>query len=142
MTFMSRSGLCASFGLALGLAAGIATADVVAVVSSKSTVTTLSKSDVMDIFLGRASRFPNGAEAVPIDQAVGSPVRDEFYLKVLGKSPAQIKAFWSNIIFTGRGRPPRAVADSAEVKKRIIEDPAAIGYIEEKFVDDSVRVVL
>ena len=27
--------------------------------------------------------------AVPVDQAEGSPVRDEFYMKLVGKSPAQ-----------------------------------------------------
>ena len=43
-------------------------ADVVAVASAKSTVTTLSKAQVMGTFLGKISRFPNGAQAVPIDQ--------------------------------------------------------------------------
>jgi len=131
----------AGFGL-LSLAAGAASADVVAVVSANSTIVTLSKTQVTDIFLGRVSRFPDGAQAVPIDQAEGSTIRDQFYVKVAGKSPAQVKAFWSKIIFTGRGRPPKAVSNSIEMKKRIAENPAAIGYIEEQLVDDTVRVVL
>jgi ABC-type phosphate transport system substrate-binding protein len=141
MRFTNRTGL-AAFGLALSLAAGTVCADVVAVVSAKSTVTSLSKSQVTDIFLGRSSRFPDGIQAVPIDQAEGSMVRDEFYSKIIGKSPAQVKAFWSKIIFTGRGQPPQAVPNSIEVKKRIVENPAAIGYIEEQLVDNTVRVVL
>jgi ABC-type phosphate transport system substrate-binding protein len=132
----------ATFGLALNLAAGAASADVVAVVSANSTIITLSKAQVTDIFLGRVSRFPDGAQAVPIDQAEGSVVRDQFYVKVAGKSPAQVKAFWSKIIFTGRGQPPKAVSTSIEMKKRIAENPAAIGYIESQLVDDTVRVVL
>jgi ABC-type phosphate transport system substrate-binding protein len=141
MRFTNRTGL-AAFGLALSLAAGTVCADVVAVVSAKSTVTSLSKSQVTDLFLGRSSRFPDGIQAVPIDQAEGSMVRDEFYSKIIGKSPAQVKAFWSKIIFTGRGQPPQAVPNSIEVKKRIVENPAAIGYIEEQLVDNTVRVVL
>ena len=141
MYTMIRTGL-ATFGLALSLAAGTVCADVVAVVSAKSTVTTLSKSQLTDIFLGRVSRFPDGARAVPIDQAEGSAVRDEFYAKVVGKTAAQVKAFWSKIIFTGRGQPPKAVPNSIEMKKRIAENPAAIGYIEEQLVDETVRVVL
>src|SRR5580692_9895378 len=93
-----------SVGLALGLAVGAVSADVVAVVSSKSPVTTLSKNQVMDIFLGKRTSFPDGSSAVPIDQTEGSAVRDEFYSRIAGMSPAQVKAFWSKIIFTGRGQ--------------------------------------
>jgi ABC-type phosphate transport system substrate-binding protein len=136
-----RAGLGA-IGLALSLASRSVLADVVAVVSAKSTVTTLSRSEVTDIFLGRASRFPNGVQAVPIDQADGSVARDEFYAKLAGKTAAQLKAYWSKIIFTGRGQPPPVVANSVELKKRLAANPAAIGYMEQDLVDDSVRVVL
>lgn len=128
-------------GLALSLASGAASADVVAVVSAKSPVTALSKAQVTDIFLGKASRFPDGSQAIPIDQAEGSAVRDEFYDKVAGRSAAQIKAYWSKIIFTGRGQPPPSVSNNVEMKKRIGQNPAAIGYIDRSMVDDSVRVV-
>jgi ABC-type phosphate transport system substrate-binding protein len=116
-------------------------ADVVAVVSARSPITALSMSQVADIFSGRASRFPNGLQAFPVDQAEGSAVRDEFYSKVVGKTAAQIKAYWSRIIFTGRGQPPPAVSNNIELKKRISSNPAAIGYIERNMLDDSVRVV-
>jgi ABC-type phosphate transport system substrate-binding protein len=141
MSLSNRVGL-GTIGLALSLAAAAATADVVAVVSAKSAVTTLSKSQVADIFLGKAVRFPNGVQAVPIDQADGSVAHDEFYAKLAGKSAAQLRAYWSKIIFTGRGEPPPAVANSDEMKKRLIQNPAAIGYIESNRVDDTVRVVL
>jgi ABC-type phosphate transport system substrate-binding protein len=128
--------------LALLLGSTVTRADVVAVVSAKSPITALSKSQVTDIFLGRVSSFPDGVQAVPIDQAEGSITRVEFYAKVVGKTAAQIKAYWSKIIFTGRGQPPPTVSSSAEVKERLVENPAAIGYIDASMVDDSVRVVL
>ena len=115
--------------------------DVVAVVSAKSPVTSLTQSQVADIFLGKASRFPDGTQAIPIDQPEDTPVRDRFYTQVAGKSPAQVKAYWSKIIFTGRGQPPVQAANGAEVKKMIAQNPSAIGYIEPALVDDSVRVV-
>jgi ABC-type phosphate transport system substrate-binding protein len=127
--------------LALSLASHSATADVVAVVSAKSAITTLSKSQMADIFLGRVNRFPNGSPAVPIDQAEGSAAREEFYAKMAGKSAAQMKAYWSKIIFTGRGQPPKEVPNGVEMKKRIFENPAAIGYIDANLLDDSVRVI-
>ncbi len=129
-------------GLSLSLGSVGAAAEVVAVVSAKNPVTTLSKNQVVDIFLGKANRFPDGREAVPIDQDEGSAAREEFYLKFADKSPAQIKAFWSKIIFTGRGQPPPEVSNDVEVKKFIAKHPDAIGYIDQKLVDDSVKVIL
>jgi hypothetical protein len=96
----------------------------------------------VDIFLGKASHFPDGSQVLPVDQVEGSAAREEFYLKFASKSPAQIKAYWSKIIFTGRGQPPPEVSNGAEVKKFIANHPDAIGYIEQKRVDDSVKVVI
>ena len=69
--------------LVLAALAGIAgaaeaTESVVAVVSSRSGAAALSRSQVADIFLGKASRFPDGRPAVPIDQVEGSDARNEF----------------------------------------------------------------
>lgn len=139
---LGKGALSGVIALALGLGAGSAAADVVAVVSSKSPVTALSRNQVVDIFLGKTSRFPDGEQAVPIDQVEGSPARDEFYSKFTGKSAAQIKAHWSKIIFTGRGQPPKEVSNSNEVKKLVVQNPKVIGYIERSLVDGNVRVLL
>jgi ABC-type phosphate transport system substrate-binding protein len=140
MPFLSRLGL-AFVGLALSLGCGAAVADLVAVVSVRSPVTALSKNQIVDIFMGKTALLPDGEQAVPIDQVEGSAARDEFYSRCAGKSAAQIKAHWSKIIFTGRGQPPKQVLNSLEVKKRVVENPHAIGYIEPNMVDGSVRVL-
>src|SRR6202041_4129719 len=97
MTLLNRIGLVA-IALGLWLSSAMVKAAVVAVVSAKSPITALSMSQVADIFFGKANRFPNGVQAFPVDQAEGSSVRDEFYSKGVGKTPAQIKAYWSKII--------------------------------------------
>jgi ABC-type phosphate transport system substrate-binding protein len=127
--------------LTLALGARVAPADVVAVVSSKSTVGSLTKDQVADIFFGKVRRFPNGAVAIPIDLAEDLPERAQFYEKVANKSAAQVKAQWARIIFTGRGQPPKSVPSDIEMKKRLAENPDAIGYIDATQVDASVRVL-
>ena len=141
MLHLRRIGLVV-IGWSLGLCAATAAADVVAVVSARNPVATMSKNQIANIFLGKTSHFPEGGQAVPIDQAEGAAAREEFYLNFTGKSPAQLKAHWAKIIFTGRGQPPLEVANDAELKKRIAENPNALGYIERTMVDDSVKVVL
>jgi ABC-type phosphate transport system substrate-binding protein len=129
-------------GFALGLGTAAAGAEVVAVVSAASSVATLSKNQIADIFLGKTARYPDGSQAVPIDQSEGTAARDEFYMQFTGRSAAQIKAHWSKIIFTGRGQPPRTVSSSSAIKQLLAQNPKAIGYIEVSTVDDSVRVLL
>ncbi len=116
-------------------------ADVVPVVSARSAVTTLSRNEVADIFLGRRARFPNGSSAVPIDQAEGSQARAEFYSHFADMTPAQLKAFWSKILFTGHGQPPQAVSNERQARRLVAANQDAIAYIDRSLVDGSVRVV-
>lgn len=127
--------------LALSFMLSPALADVVVVVSTENPVTTLTRAQLADIYLGRLSRFPNGGSVVPIDQKEGADVRAEFYSEYLGQSPAQIKAHWSKLIFTGRGQPPRSVADGLAMVEFIAGHPDAIGYIDPGHVNDDVRIV-
>ena len=127
--------------LSLALSAGMACAEVVVVVSAKNPLSTLSVEQASDIFLS-GSTFPGGSHAIPIDQIEGSPARDEFYAKVTSKSPPQLKAYWCKVIFTGKGRPPKEIPDSAVIKKLVADNPNLIGYIEKGAVDASVKVVL
>jgi ABC-type phosphate transport system substrate-binding protein len=140
--FLGNRATLGVIALALAVRTAAAGVDVVAVVSSKSSVTALSRNQVVDIFLGKTSRYPDGEQAVPIDQVEGAAARDEFYATFTGKSAAQIKAHWSKIIFTGRGQPPRELPNSIEVTKLVVKDPKAIGYIERGLVDGTVRVLL
>jgi ABC-type phosphate transport system substrate-binding protein len=143
MTTLRLRLLSALLPLALGLGDAMAAGaqDVVAVVSAKSPITVLTANQVADIFLGKTAHFPDGTPAVPIDLSEDSSEREKFYTQFTGKSPAQVKAHWSKIIFTGRGQPPRQASTSAEARKIVAENPHAIGYIDNGAVDRSVRVL-
>ena len=124
------------------LATTCAFAEVVVVVSAKSKITSLTVSQVAQIFLGKTSKFPDGKDAIPLDQLEGSDIRNEFYSKVTGKDPAQINAYWSKIIFTGDGQPPKVITGNDSVKKAVIKNLNTIGYIDRSAVDKKVKVIL
>jgi ABC-type phosphate transport system substrate-binding protein len=130
-----------TIAMLLALAGNIAAAEVVIVVSPQNPTTTLSRSEVSNIFLGKINRFPNGQPAVPIDQPESSQPRKEFYRDVSNKQPADLKAYWSRMIFTGRGQPPMVVDGNEQVKKSLAGRPDGIGYIDRAAVDDSVKVL-
>jgi ABC-type phosphate transport system substrate-binding protein len=124
------------------LAQGAAAGELVVIVSSKSPVTSLRPEQVADIFLGQIASFPGGLEAVALDQSIGSPERDEFYSKVAAKTRPLVKAYWTKMIFTGRGQPPKEIASSAAVRKMVADNPTLIGYIDKSALDASVKTVL
>ena len=119
-----------------------AAGELVAIVSARSTVENLRPEQVAAIFLGQSTRFPDGTVATAVDQPIGSIQRDGFYLRVTGKTPALLKAWWSKMIFTGRGQPPRDLPGNAAVRQAVAGDPGTIGYIDREALDPTVRQVL
>jgi hypothetical protein len=135
--------LALCLGPALALAPGAAlAAELAVIVSARSNISMLSADQVAEIFLFQTNRFPNGNEVVPIDQDLGSPLRNEFYSKVTHRTPALVKAHWARLIFTGRGQPPAEVDGNAAMRRMIAENPGMIGYVERTALDSSVRAVL
>lgn len=125
--------------LVLGLLAAAslsASAEVVVIVSQKNPATRMFSEQASQFFLGKSAMF------TPVDQPESSAIRAEFYHKIADKDPAQVKALWSKLVFTGKATPPKEYASSAEVKKAVAADPKAIGYIDKSAVDDTVKVVL
>lgn len=124
------------------LFASTAYAEVVVIVNPKTPENSLSSQDTAMIFLGRKSVLGKGTRITPVDQNEGSTLRDAFYQKVADKNPGQMKAYWSTMIFTGRGTPPAAAVDSMEVRNIVASMPGTMGYIDATEVDDSVKVIL
>jgi ABC-type phosphate transport system substrate-binding protein len=124
--------------LAMSTVTASAHADVVVIVSAKSPITSITAEQTARIFLGKAS----SGDAFPVDQPEGSAIRDEFYSKVVHKSPSQLAAYWAKVIFTGDGRPPEMLESDVAVRKAVANNPKAIGYIDKSTIDESVRVIL
>ena len=128
--------------LACLLGLPLAWAGVAVVAHPSNPVSSLNTEAVERIFLGKDGSFPGAGPAVPVDQTEGSYARRQFVQKVLGKDENQLKAYWSRLIFTGKGTPPEAVANDAAVKRWLQAHPNGIGYIDDNSVDDSVKVLL
>lgn len=112
-----------------------ALAELVIVINPQNDTKTMTTTQAAQFFLGGSVQF------IPLEQTNASPIRLEFYKKVLEKEPSQVQAIWARIVFTGKGKPPKECKSSDEVKKAIRENVNAIGYIERSAVDDSVKVI-
>lgn len=123
------------------LTIGSVYAEVVIIVHPDNPLDEIGKEQARNIFLGKSKEFQSGEIAVPIDQEPGNDARGEFRESVLGRTESQLKAYWSRLIFTGKGRPPKMVEDSEEVILLISENPNFIGYIHREEIVDSVKVI-
>ena len=111
------------------------------VIVHPSNSSTLDKSAIKKVFLGKSKKFPNGEQVVPIALTTGK-ARDEFLSAVIGKSESQLKAYWSKLIFTGKGQAPKSVDNEAEVVKLVSQNPNLIGYVSDSALDNSVKVLV
>ena len=126
--------------LAASLCCNVAFAEV-AVIVNPSNGDALDKDSISRLFLNKAKAFPSGTQAEPIALEEGAAATDEFNGKVLNKTAAQLTAFWSKLVFTGKGQPPKALSSDADVVAAVAANAGAIGYVDASAVNDSVRVV-
>lgn len=126
----------------LALTAGIsmAHAGAVVVAGASSPLAATSSGDVVKVFLGKKKAL-GGVSVVPVDQSEGTGARTDFYSNVVKKSEAQLKSYWSRLIFTGKGQAPQVVGGDADVKGMVSANPNLLGYIDESAVDGTVKVI-
>ncbi|SEK41753.1 hypothetical protein SAMN05216214_102191 [Atopomonas hussainii] len=107
----------------------------VAVIVAASSGASPDKGAVANIFLGKDKSLK------PIDQKSWTPAKDAFYSNVVGKNEAQLKSYWSGLVFTGKGTPPKSVDSDAAVVGEVAGSGEAIGYVDSAAVNDSVKVL-
>jgi ABC-type phosphate transport system substrate-binding protein len=122
--------------------ASVSQAEIAIIVNNSISVPNISADEAANIFLGKMNELPVGIRMVPIDQEDGQKARAEFYNKVVKKDAAQLNAYWSRLIFTGKGEPPKKMADNADVLALVAANPNIIGYVDASAVNSSVKVLL
>lgn len=124
-------GIAAILIILLLIAAADSSADagLVVVVNAQSGVQTLTHEEIVNIFLGRFRRLPSGMAALPVDQPPDQPLRAEFYRRLVNKTPAEIRAYWARLVFSGKTSPPHQAATQSEVLQWMRDNPGAVGYL-------------
>jgi len=118
-----------------------ARADLVVVVNPKSGIDRMTREEVVYVFMGRWRQLPSGLPAQPVDLPADSADYASFYRQLVNKNSAEIKAYWSRLIFSGGARPPVVAQGRDEQMKILASTPGAIGYLERSTVDSRVKVV-
>jgi len=138
---MTKAAVTCLLIVLLALQAETACAELVVVTGPKSGVEHLTQQEVIFLYMGRWRMLPSGLPAMPIDLAIDSPERADFYRRLVNKEPSEIKAYWSRLVFSGGSRPPYATENREELIRLIHNNPGAIGYLDRSQVDSRLRIV-
>jgi len=132
---MMISNFLKAVAIASLLVCSVAQAEIVVVVNNTNAAA-LTKNDVSRIFLGKMKKY------TPVNVSSSNALRADFNKKALNKSSSQVKAYWSKLVFSGKGTPPKEFGSDAEIKAFVASNPNAIGYIDSASLDGTVKAAL
>lgn len=122
------------------LLAGICHAEIAVVAGKTSPIDKLDAREVTDIFLAKTSYLRDGSR-ITLLELRENPFRAAFYRDISGKTLAQINSYWTTLIFTGKGKPPRTVEVLDRLVEQLESDPHAITYLPLEQVGSALKVL-
>ena len=111
---------------------------IVVVTNQQSTLIQLSREEVGDLFLGKQKSVQN-VQLTPVDSS-DDELREAFYQSVTDMSALRVKAYWSRIVFSGQGRPPKEVS-MEEITADLLKKPDLLVYLPKNKVTAHMKVV-
>ncbi len=114
----------------------------VAVIVNKDNNNAIDAALVAKIYTGEVKSWPGGGRVVTLDLPENDPTRISFSTDMIGKSVANLKSIWAQMMFSGTAVPPKVLPSDDAVKKMVSSNKNAIGYISASSLDGTVKAVL
>lgn len=111
------------------------------IVSKQSPVASLTQTEAQQLFSGQL-RSLNGHSVEAVDMPANDALRHTFYQQLLGRTADQMRAHWARLIFTGKARPPREVANAGEMRALVTGNSHYVGYLPADQVPANAKVLL
>lgn len=128
--------------LVLATVTSVANAGLAVIAHPSNPTTGISVDEASRIYLGKTRTLSSGTRVNAIDQNQGTASRDKFYKSVVQMDDRAVKSYWSKLLFTGKAQPPKEIGGDEEVKEWVSKNPDAVGYVDGKVLDRSVKVLL
>ena len=113
----------------------------VSVIVNKGNTDVINTKLIKRIYLGKVKSFPNGTKVNVLTLKDDASATTVFRKSALKKSNSQFKSYWSKLAFTGKGTPPKKMANDDDMIKTIKADVTAIGFVDSAAVTTDVKVV-
>jgi hypothetical protein len=103
--------------------------DIKIIVNRRNPATSVSRTFLSEVFMKRTGYWNHGAAARPIDLANAVAARDRFTIEVLNKTPAQLRSYWLQRIFSGTDTPPPQAPSPEAAIAYVAANPGALAYL-------------
>ena len=115
--------------------------DDIVIIVNRDNTNEVDTAFVQRVYVGSIKGWPDGTTVLVLDQPEGSDAREIFCTTVLKKSVTNVKAIWSQNIFTGKGLPPKITTPDLAIKQVVAANVGAIGYIHMSQLDATVKAL-
>jgi ABC-type phosphate transport system substrate-binding protein len=122
-------GVALAIWFAIAVASAAASDDYKVIVNPDNPVGEIDRQFLRDAFLRKTTDWDGGATIQPIDLGRRFPVRERFAQDVLKKTPSQLRSYWNQQIFSGKGVPPPEADSTAAVVEYVLGHRGAVAYL-------------
>jgi ABC-type phosphate transport system substrate-binding protein len=116
--------ICPGFGLQ----AAAANNDLVIIANPGINDNSIEKRDLQRIYLGKQTQWQDNTSIVPVMLKSG-PLRDEFIEGYVDRSVQRFVTYWRQMVFTGKGIPPKSFASESDLVAFVARTPGSVGYV-------------
>ncbi len=115
-------------------------ADVLFITNKNVDEKNITAKDIKQIFLGKKKKWPDNSKIHFV--ILGEENLHGAFIKTyLKKTPKQFKAYWKNMVFSGKGRPPKNFKTTEELIEYVANTKGAIGYIDSSTTAVNVNTI-
>ncbi len=116
-------------------------AQFVVIVHPENPMTSVDRDFLRDAYLKKAIDWGNGETIRPVDLSTRFAARDRFTHEVIRKTPAQLRTYWNQRIFSGKSVPPPEVASPDDVVEYVLANRGAVGYVPARVDHGRTKVI-
>ena len=84
--------------------------------------------DLERIYLGKRTRWQDDSTVVPAMLKSGD-LHEAFVKTYLDRTPSRFVTYWRQVVFTGKGVPPRSFGNEDDLRDFVAHTPGAVGYL-------------
>ncbi|MEH8015755.1 hypothetical protein MN202_00795 [Rheinheimera muenzenbergensis] len=111
------------------------------VVGNPSIKSELSRRQIIDLYLGKATLLSSGYSAELFEYGSGHPLNHQLYQSVIKRTENQVLMNRQKQLISGKFKSPAIAKDQTDLLDKVASTPNAIGYVESQFLDDRVTVL-
>jgi len=130
--------IVASIYPGFGPGVAVASDDLVIIANPDLADSAIEQRELQRIYLGKKTRWEDNTSIVPVMLKSG-PLHDEFIEGYIDRSVQRFVTYWRQMVFTGKGMPPKSFASESDLVDFVARTPGSVGYVSTSVNVSSVK---